>query len=79
VLAAQEAGPSVAVMMPGLAAPSAPRASEAETVQKPVAGQPSAAPAGKGPEGPPHRHDWPWSGAGKYPSIPLFRFFHCVS
>jgi hypothetical protein len=50
-LAAQEAGPSAAVMMPGQAAPSAPRASEAETVSKPAAGQPSAAPAGIGARG----------------------------
>jgi hypothetical protein len=76
-LAAQEAGPSAVVTTPGQAAPLAPRASEAKTVLKPAAGQPSAAPAG--PEGPPHRHDWPWSGAGKYLRIPLFRFFHCVS
>jgi hypothetical protein len=78
-LAAQEAGPSAAVMMPGQAAPSVPRASEAETVPKPAAGRPSATPAGIGARGPPHRHDWPWSEAGKYPRIPLFRFFHCVS
>jgi hypothetical protein len=50
-LAAQEAGPSAAVMMPGQAAPSAPRASEAETAPKPAAGQPSAAPAGIGARG----------------------------
>jgi hypothetical protein len=43
-LATQEAGPSAAVMMPRQAAPSAPRAFEAETVSKPTAGQPSAAP-----------------------------------
>jgi hypothetical protein len=24
---------------------------------------------------PPRRHNWPWSGAGKYPRIPLFGFF----
>jgi hypothetical protein len=47
-LAAQEAGPSAVVTAPGQAAPLAPRASEAETVPKPVAGQPSAAPAGIG-------------------------------
>jgi hypothetical protein len=44
-LAAQEAGPSAVVTTPGQAAPLAPRASEAETVPKPAAGQPSAAPA----------------------------------
>jgi hypothetical protein len=50
-LAIQEAGPSTVVTMPGPAAPSAPRASEAETVPKPAAGQPSAAPAGIGARG----------------------------
>jgi hypothetical protein len=30
-------------------------------------------------EGPPRRHDWPWSGAGKYLRIPRFWLFHCVS
>jgi hypothetical protein len=50
-LAAQEAGPSAVVTTPGQAAPSAPRASEAETVPKPVAGQPLAAPAGIGARG----------------------------
>jgi hypothetical protein len=48
VLAAQEAGPSVVVTTPGQAAPSVPRTSEAETVLKPVVGQPLAAPAGIG-------------------------------
>jgi hypothetical protein len=47
-LAAQEAGPSAVVMTPGQAAPSAPRASEVETVLKPAVGQPLAAPAGIG-------------------------------
>jgi hypothetical protein len=50
-LAAQEAGPSAAVTTPGQATPSAPRASEAETVPKPAAGQPSAAPVGIGARG----------------------------
>jgi hypothetical protein len=50
-LAAQEAGPSAVVTTPGQAAPSAPRASEAETVPKPAARQPSAAPAGIGARG----------------------------
>jgi hypothetical protein len=50
-LAAQEAGPSAVVTMPGQAAPSAPRASEVETVPKPAAGQPSAAPAWIGARG----------------------------
>jgi hypothetical protein len=47
-LATQEAGPSAVMTTPGQAAPSAPRASEAETVPKPAAGQPSAAPTGVG-------------------------------
>jgi hypothetical protein len=51
VLAAPEAGPSAVVTMPGQDAPSAPRASEAETVPKPVAGQPSATPTGIGARG----------------------------
>jgi hypothetical protein len=50
-LAAQEAGPSAVVTTPGQTAPSVPRASEAETVPKPAAGQPSAAPAGIGARG----------------------------
>jgi hypothetical protein len=50
-LAAQEAGPSAVVTTPGQAAPSAPRASEAETVPKPAAGQPSAAPTETGGRG----------------------------
>jgi hypothetical protein len=45
-LAAQEAGPLAIVTTPGQATPSAPRASEAETVLKPAVGQPSASPAG---------------------------------
>jgi hypothetical protein len=50
-LATQEAGPSAVVTTPGPAAPSAPRASEAEMVPKPTAGQPSATPAGIGARG----------------------------
>jgi hypothetical protein len=50
-LAAQEAGPSAVVMTPGQVAPSAPRASEAETAPKPAVGQPPAAPAGIGGRG----------------------------
>jgi hypothetical protein len=50
-LAAQEAGPSAVVTTPGQAAPSVPRASEAETVSKPAVGQPSAARAGVGARG----------------------------
>jgi hypothetical protein len=51
VLAAQEAGPSAIVTTPGQAAPSAPRASEAETVSKPTVGRPLATPAGVGARG----------------------------
>jgi hypothetical protein len=50
-LAAQEVGPSAVVTTPGQAAPSAPQASEAETVPKPAAGQPLAATAGVGARG----------------------------
>jgi hypothetical protein len=71
VLAVQEVGP-LAVATLGQAAPSSPRASEAEAAPKPVSGHLPAAPAGLGPEGPPRRHDWPWSGAGRYLRIPLF-------
>jgi hypothetical protein len=65
VPAAQEVGPLAVVTMLGWATPSAPRAPEAEAAPESVAGQPSAAPAGTEARGPPHRHDWPWSGAGK--------------
>jgi hypothetical protein len=50
-LAAQEAGPLAVVTTPGQVAPSAPRASEAETAPKPAAGQPPAVPAGIGARG----------------------------
>jgi hypothetical protein len=50
-LAAQEAGPLAVVATSGQAAPSTPRASEAETMPKPAAGQPLAAPAGIGARG----------------------------
>jgi hypothetical protein len=50
-LAAQKAGPLAIVTTPGQAAPSVPRASEAETVSKLAVGQPSAAPAGIGARG----------------------------
>jgi hypothetical protein len=45
VPAVQEVGPPVVVTTPGRAAPSVPRAPEAEAAPKPAAGQPSAAPA----------------------------------
>jgi hypothetical protein len=45
VPAVREVGPPVVVTSPGQAAPSAPRASEAEAVSKLAAGQPLAAPA----------------------------------
>jgi hypothetical protein len=47
----QEAGPSAVVMTPRRAAPSAPRAPEAEAAPKPAAGQPLAAPAETGARG----------------------------
>jgi hypothetical protein len=50
-LAAQEVGPSAVKTTPGQAAPSVPRASEAEMVPKPAAGQPSAVPARTGARG----------------------------
>jgi hypothetical protein len=50
-LAAHEAGPSAVMTTPRQAAPSAPRASEAETVPKLVAGQPLAAPTEIGARG----------------------------
>ena len=43
VPAVREVGPSAVVTSPGQAAPSAPRASEAEAASKPAVGQPSAA------------------------------------
>jgi hypothetical protein len=46
VLAAQEVDPQVVVTAPGRTVPSAPRASEAGTLPKPVAGQTSAVPVG---------------------------------
>jgi hypothetical protein len=46
--AVREVGPSSVVTLPGQAAPSAPRVSEAEAASKPAAGQPSAAPAETG-------------------------------
>jgi hypothetical protein len=48
VPAVQGVGPSAVVTTPGLAAPSAPRASEVEAASKPAAGQPSAAPVETG-------------------------------
>jgi hypothetical protein len=76
VPAAQEVGPPAVVTMPGRAAPLAPRAPEVEAAPESAAGLPSAAPARA--EGPPRKHDWPWSGAGKYPRIPLLWFFSSV-
>jgi hypothetical protein len=43
---AQEVGPPAVVTTPGRAAPSAPRAPEAEAARESAPGQPSAAPAG---------------------------------
>ena len=47
----REVGPPAVAMSPGQSAPSAPRASEVEAASKPVAGQPSAAPAETGARG----------------------------
>jgi hypothetical protein len=69
VPAVQEVDPQAVVTAPRRTIPSAPWAPEVGTVPKPAAGQTSAAPVGA--EGPPHKHDWPWSGAGKYLGIPL--------
>jgi hypothetical protein len=71
--AVQEVDPRAIVTAPGQAVPSAPRAPKAGTAPKPAAGRSSVAPAGT--EGPPRRHDWPWSEAGKYLRIPLFWLF----
>jgi hypothetical protein len=57
--------------VPGQTVPSAPRAPEVGMVPKPAAGQTLAVPAGA--EGPPSRHDWPWSRVGKYLRIPFSR------
>jgi hypothetical protein len=51
VPAVREAGPSTVMTLPGQAAPSVPRASEAEAASKPAAGQPPAAPAETGARG----------------------------
>jgi hypothetical protein len=65
----QEVDPQVVVTSHGQAVPSAPRAPKVGTTLKPAAGRTSAAPART--EGPPCRHDWTWSGAGKYLRIPM--------
>jgi hypothetical protein len=77
VPAAQEVGPQVVVTVPGRTVPSVPQVPEVGMVPKPAAGQTLAAPAGA--EGPPRRHDWPWSGVGKYLRIPLSRLLLRVS
>jgi hypothetical protein len=51
VPAVREVAPLAVAMSPGQAAPSVPRASEVEATLKPVAGQPSAAPAETGTRG----------------------------
>jgi hypothetical protein len=63
VLAIQEVGPSAVRTTPGQAAPSTPRVPEVEAAPKPVAGQPSAAPAEIGARGasPRARLALPWS------------------
>jgi hypothetical protein len=62
--AVREVVPSAVVTSPGQAAPSAPRASEAEVASKAAAGQPSAASAETGVQeiSPQARLVLPWSG-----------------
>jgi hypothetical protein len=64
VPAIQKVGPSAVGTTPGRAAPSAPWAPEVEAAPKPVAGQPSTAPAETGARGasPRARLALPWSG-----------------
>jgi hypothetical protein len=79
VPAAQEVGPQVVVTAPGQSVPLAPRVPEAGMVPKPAAGQTLAASTGAEARGPPRRHDWSWSGVGKYLRIPLSRLLLRVS
>jgi hypothetical protein len=79
VPAVQEVDPQAVVTTHGQAVPSAPRAPEVGTTLKPVAGRTSAAPVGTEAKGPPRRHDWPWSVAGKYLRIPMSWLFLRVS
>jgi hypothetical protein len=72
VPAVQEVDPRAVVTAHGQAVPSAPRAPEVGTASKPAAGRTSKVPVGTEARGPPRRHDWPWSGVGKYLRIPLF-------
>jgi hypothetical protein len=79
VLAAQEVDPQVVVTAPGRIVPSAPRAPEAGRCRSRQRGEPRQCPRGPRSEGPPRRHDWPWSGVGKYLRIHLSRLLHRVS
>jgi hypothetical protein len=79
VPAVREVDPSAVVTSPGQAAPSVPRASEAEAALKPAAANPRQRLWKPGSEGSPRRHDWPCPGAGKYLRAPLFQPFFCVS
>jgi hypothetical protein len=79
VPAVREVGPSVVVTSPGQAAPSAPRASEAEAASKPAARQPLTASAETGVQEVSPQARLALSGAGKYLRAPLFQPFFYVS
>jgi hypothetical protein len=79
VPAVREVVPSAVMTSPGQAAPSAPRASEAEAASKPAAGQPSAASAETGVREVSPQARLALPGAGKYLRAPLFQPFFCVS
>jgi hypothetical protein len=64
----QEVDPQAVVTEPRRTVPSVPR-ERCRSLQR---GKPRQRLWGSRPEGPPRRHDWPWSGAGKYLRIPLF-------
>jgi hypothetical protein len=69
--AAQEVDPQVVATAPGgpsLRRPGRPRRGRCRSRQR---SKPRQCLRGPRPEGPPRRHDWPWSGAGKYLRIPL--------
>jgi hypothetical protein len=69
--AAQEVDPQVVVTAPGgpsLRRPGPPRRGWCRSRQR---GKPRQCLRGLRPEGPPRRHDWPWSGVGKCLRTPL--------
>jgi hypothetical protein len=76
--AAQEVGPPAIVTTPGgppLRRLGRPRWRRRRSQKR---GYPRQRLRGPRPKGPPRKHDWPWSGAGKYPRIPLLWFFFSV-